>query len=99
MVEIDDPLFRNNADESGFGFFGFFGFQQPETVGDPVHMGINRHDRLAEGIAQHDVCSFPADAGQALQRRSGWGHRSRILLHQFFADRQDILCLVIAIID
>jgi hypothetical protein len=60
-------------------------FRQAEPFCHAFHMGIDDDGRLAEGVAEYDICGFSADAWQGDQLSIVRGTCAEALGHGFAA--------------
>ena len=58
-------------------------------------MGVHRHNRLTEGVAEYDICGFSAHSRQAFKLFSCCRHLSPVTLHEYPADFEDVFRLVV----
>ena len=70
--------------------------REPESVGHPKDVGIDRDGRFAKGGVEDDIGGFASYPGQRLETRPVPRHLSAVVTHQLLAGLYDVagLCAV-----
>lgn len=62
-IVVFDPIRRwKNSPQGKFGFLGVFRPDKPQSVGDPVDVGIDTNPKFSEGERHHEIGRLSSDS-------------------------------------
>src|SRR5271157_55388 len=90
VVDIEPVFPRYLPDELLFGLLRRLRTDQPQSVRNPVDMGVHRDRGLLEGVDEHAVRRLPSDRVKLQQVLHGSWDFAHELVHELPGDPDDV---------